>query len=230
MDKRIIRKNMADNNIYGEFKTEIVKPENIEKRSFEIILEELNQMGIKLPEKEDKIIRRCIHTSADFDYAKTLRFSENAVDICKDLIKKGASIITDTNMAKAGINEKRLSNFGGKVYCFMADPAVAAEAKERGVTRATVSMEKASQLPGKKIFASGNAPTALIRLYEMYKEGIFIPDFIIGVPVGFVNVEAAKNIIMTTDIPYIINKGRKGGSNIAAAICNALIYDIPVDN
>ncbi|MBR6217561.1 MAG: precorrin-8X methylmutase [Eubacterium sp.] len=205
---------------------ETVKPEDIEKRSFEIIENELKAEGIILPEKEDLIIRRCIHTSADFDYAKTLRFSEGAVDICKELIRGGADIITDTNMAKTGISEKTLSGFGGVIRCFMADAEVAKEAKERGITRAAVSMEKAAKLPGKKIFAVGNAPTALIRLYEMYKEENFRPDFIIGVPVGFVNVEAAKELIMSTDIPFIINEGRKGGSTIAAAICNALLYQM----
>ena len=209
-----------------ENRIEIVRPEDIEKRSFEIIREELTAMGITLPEEEDKIIRRCIHTSADFDYARTLKFSENAAAICRKLIINGANIITDTNMAKAGINEKKLSAFGGKVYCFMADPDVAREAKERGVTRATVSMERAAKLPGKKIFAVGNAPTALIKLHELISNGSFRPDFIIGVPVGFVNVEAAKELIMRADVPYIVNAGRKGGSNIAAAICNAIIYDI----
>lgn len=210
----------------AENRIEIVKPEDIEKRSFEIIREELTAMGITLPEEEDKIIRRCIHTSADFDYARTLKFSENAAAICRKLIINGANIITDTNMSKAGINEKKLSAFGGKVYCFMADPDVAREAKERGVTRATVSMERAAKLPGRKIFAVGNAPTALIRLHEMIVAGTFRPDFVIGVPVGFVNVEAAKELIMSTDVPYIVNAGRKGGSNIAAAICNALLYDL----
>ena len=209
-----------------ENRIEIVRPEDIEKRSFEIIREELTAMGITLPEEEDKIIRRCIHTSADFDYARTLKFSENAAAICRKLIINGANIITDTNMAKAGINEKKLSAFGGKVYCFMADPDVAREAKERGVTRATVSMERAAKLPGKKIFAVGNAPTALIKLHELITNGSFRPDFIIGVPVGFVNVEAAKELIMRADVPYIVNAGRKGGSNIAAAICNALLYDL----
>ena len=210
----------------AENRIEIVKPEDIEKRSFEIIREELTAMGITLPEEEDKIIRRCIHTSADFDYARTLKFSENAAAICRKLIINGANIITDTNMSKAGINEKKLSAFGGKVYCFMADPDVAREAKERGVTRATVSMERAAKLPGRKIFAVGNAPTALIKLHEMIVAGTFRPDFVIGVPVGFVNVEAAKELIMSTDVPYIVNAGRKGGSNIAAAICNALLYDL----
>ncbi len=203
-----------------------MKPEEIEKRSFEIIEEELTAMGITLPPKEDKIIRRCIHTSADFDYAKNLKFSENAVDIGKQLLKEGATIITDTNMAKSGINSRALEKLGCKVFCFMAEPDVAEEAKTRGITRATVSMERAAKLPGKKIFAVGNAPTALITLYEMHTSGIFTPDFIIGVPVGFVNVESSKEMIMSGSIPYIVAAGRKGGSNIAAAICNALMYEI----
>ena len=205
---------------------ETVLPGEIEKRSFEIIAAELMAKGITLPEKEDRVIRRCIHTSADFDYAETLVFSENAVDIGKALLKEGASIITDTNMAKAGISEKTLSRYGGRVICYMADPDIAEEAGRRGITRAAVSMERAAKLPGKKIFAVGNAPTALIALYEMISEGSFIPDFIIGVPVGFVNVEAAKELIISTDVPHIVNRGRKGGSNIAAAICNALLYQI----
>ena len=205
---------------------ETVLPGEIEKRSFEIIAAELMTKGITLPEKEDRVIRRCIHTSADFDYAETLVFSENAVDIGKALLKEGASIITDTNMAKAGISEKTLSRYGGRVICYMADPDIAEEAGRRGITRAAVSMERAAKLPGKKIFAVGNAPTALIALYEMISEGSFIPDFIIGVPVGFVNVEAAKELIISTDVPHIVNRGRKGGSNIAAAICNALLYQI----
>lgn len=172
---------------------------------------------------------RAIHTSADFDYAATLTFSENAVEIAKSLIKSGADIVTDTNMAKAGISAKTLAKFGGEVHCFMADEDVAQEAKKRQITRAAVSMEKAAKLGknGKKlIFAVGNAPTALVSLYEMMARGEYKPDFVIGVPVGFVNVEAAKELILKTDIPHIVNRGRKGGSNIAAAICNAILYDI----
>ena len=115
---------------------------------------------------------------------------------------------------------------GGEAHCFMADEEVAKIAKERGVTRATVSMEKASQIQKPVIFAIGNAPTALIELYQMIQSGSYRPAFIIGVPVGFVNVEAAKELILKTDIPYIINRGRKGGSNVAAAICNALLYEL----
>lgn len=207
---------------------EHVKPGDIESRSFEIIGEELALMGVQLDPEKDPVIRRAIHTSADFDYAETLKFSPDAVRTARRLIKDGADIVTDTNMALTGINKKRLAVYGGSVHCYMADDEVAAEAKERGVTRATVSMEHAAadiKASGRKtIFAVGNAPTALITLREMYDEGIFTPDFVIGVPVGFVNVVEAKELILETEIPYIVNRGRKGGSNVAAAIVNALMY------
>ena len=205
---------------------EYLLPEEIEKRSFEIISEELVQRGIQIPAEEEVITKRVIHTSADFDYAKTLCFSNGAVTIIKDLIRKGADIVTDTNMALSGINKRALSKFGGMAHCFMADEEVALLAKQRNMTRAAVSMEKASAIEKPVIFAIGNAPTALIKLHELFRETGYKPAFIIGVPVGFVNVEAAKELILETDIPYIINRGRKGGSNIAAAICNAVIYQL----
>ncbi len=223
---------------------EYLPPEEIEKRSFEIITEELIKRGIHIPKEEELITKRVIHTSADFDYAKTLCYSEGAVKILKELIKNGADIVTDTNMALAGINKKALARFGGEAHCFMADEEIALLAKQRNVTRAAVSMEKAAAIEKPVVFAIGNAPTALIKLYEMmetpfgdtlmpnmpygrHKEKMdWKPAFIIGVPVGFVNVEAAKELILKTDIPYIINRGRKGGSNIAAAICNAILYQI----
>ena len=201
-------------------------PEEIEKRSFEIISEELDHMGVILPEEEAMITKRVIHTSADFEYTKTLTFSKDAVAIAKELIVNGADIVTDTNMAFSGINKKALSHFGGEVHCYMADETVAKLAKERGCTRATVSMEMASEIEKPVIFAIGNAPTALIQLYNMMQTKQWKPAFVIGVPVGFVNVEAAKELIMETELPYIVNRGRKGGSNIAAAICNALIYEL----
>jgi precorrin-8X/cobalt-precorrin-8 methylmutase len=207
-------------------KIEHVKPAEIEKRSFEIISEELKERGITLPPDEEMITKRVIHTSADFDYATTMTYSKDAVSIAKNLLLNGADIVTDTNMAFAGINKKALEKLGGNVHCFMADEEVAVTARQRGITRAQVSMEKASNIEKPVIFAIGNAPTALIKLYEMIKEGSFLPAFIIGVPVGFVNVEVAKELIMDTNIPYIVNKGRKGGSNVAAAICNALIYEL----
>ena len=208
-------------------KIEYLLPEEIEKRSFEIITEELINRNISLPKAEELITKRVIHTSADFDYAKTLCYSEGAVEILKELIKSGADIVTDTNMALAGINKKVLTKFGGEAHCFMADEDTRLLAKQRNVTRAIVSMEKAAAIEKPVVFAIGNAPTALIKLYEMAEmrdKKKWRPAFIIGVPVGFVNVEAAKELIMQTDIPYIINRGRKGGSNIAAAICNAALY------
>lgn len=207
---------------------EHVLPGDIEKRSMEIIGEELAARGITLDPEQDPVIRRAIHTSADFDYAETLAFSEDAVRKARELIAAGADIVTDTNMALTGINKKSISAFGGVVRCYMADEDVAREAKERGITRASVSMEHAARdimASGRKtIFAVGNAPTALITLRNMYDEGIFTPDFVIGVPVGFVNVVEAKELILETDIPHIVNRGRKGGSNVAAAIVNALVY------
>ncbi len=205
---------------------EHVLPEDIERRSFEIISEELRNRGITLPKETEMVTKRVIHTSADFEYAQTMTYSPNAVAIAKELIQNGADIVTDTNMALAGINKRTLARHGGEAHCFMADEDVARIAKERKVTRATVSMEKAAGIQKPVIFAVGNAPTALIQLYEMIQRGTFRPAFIIGVPVGFVNVEAAKELILETDIPYIVNRGRKGGSNVAAAICNAILYEL----
>ena len=205
---------------------EYVLPTEIEKRSFEIIGKELQDMGITLDKEQEPITKRVIHTSADFDYANTMRYSESAIEKAKELIRNGAHIVTDTNMALSGINKKRLAEYGGQVHCFMADEDVAKEAKERQVTRATVSMERAASLNVPVIFAIGNAPTALISLYEQMTEGKFTPEFVIGVPVGFVNVVAAKELFLNSDVPYIINEGRKGGSNIAAAIVNAILYNI----
>lgn len=205
---------------------EFIKPKDIETRSFEIIAKELGQRGIELPEDQDMVTRRVIHTSADFDYAETMKYSRDAVRIAKDMLKNGADIVTDTNMALSGINKKTLAQFGGSAHCFMADEDVAKEAVNRGITRAAVSMERAANIKKDVIFAIGNAPTALIRLFEMMEAGIFTPKFIIGVPVGFVNVEASKELFLNSDVPFIINKGRKGGSNVAAAICNALLYEL----
>ena len=205
---------------------EYVRPQDIEKRSFAIISKELEEKGIVLPKEQELVTKRAIHTSADFDYAKTMTYSAHAVGIAKKLIQNGADIVTDTNMALAGVNKKELAKYGGEAHCFMAEEEVAKIAKERGVTRAAVSMEKAAQIEKPVIFAIDNAPTALIELYEMIQSGKYRPAFIIGVPVGFVNVEAAKDLILKTDVPYIINRGRKGGSNIAAAICNALLYEL----
>ena len=206
--------------------TEIEKvlPSEIEKRSFEIITEELGDK--KLVPGTELIVKRCIHTSADFDYAENLVFSEGAVEHAMDAIRRGTPIVTDTQMGKAGINKRKLAEFGSEVYCFMSDEDVAAAAKANGTTRAAASMDKAAALGRDVIFAVGNAPTALVRLYELIEDGKLAPELIIGVPVGFVNVVQSKELIMESGAPYIVARGRKGGSNIAACICNALLYMI----
>ena len=201
-----------------------MKPADIEKRSFAIITEELG--GRTFPEGVAEVVKRVIHTSADFDYADNLCFSPDAVEQAKAALEAGATIVTDTNMALAGISKPTLAQLGGRAVCLMADEAVAREAKERGVTRATVSMEHAAKLDGPLIFAIGNAPTALIRLHELIEEGAVSPALVIGVPVGFVNVVESKELFLGGDTPYIIARGRKGGSNVAAAIVNALLYQI----
>ncbi|MEA4968919.1 MAG: precorrin-8X methylmutase [Candidatus Pelethousia sp.] len=200
---------------------ESVLPQDIERRSFTIIESELAR---PLDSALSPIIKRVIHTTADFDYADSLYFSPNAVPLGLMALEAGVSIVTDTNMAKAGINRQALAKLGGEVRCFMADQDVAAAAQAKGSTRATASMDKAAGLPGPLIFAIGNAPTALVRLYELIREGRITPALIIGVPVGFVNVVQAKELIMQTETPCIIARGRKGGSNVAAAIVNALMY------
>lgn len=203
-------------------KIQIVKPMDIEKRSMEIITSELN--GRTWPEPEFSIVKRCIHTSADFDYADNLCFSENAAMLGVEALRRGAVIVTDTKMAWSGINKTKLAEYGGEAFCFMSDADVAAEAKERECTRAAICMERGAALGKEVIFAVGNAPTALIRLYELIQEGKVKPALIIGAPVGFVNVVEAKELIMTAGVPYIVPRGRKGGSNIAATICNAMLY------
>ena len=203
---------------------EYMKPAEIEKRSFEIITQELGDR--QFPEEIAPVVKRVIHTTADFDYADNLMFSPHAVRQALQAIQDGAHIVTDTNMAKSGINKKILAKFGGEVHCFVAEPDVAAEAKQRGVTRSTVSMERAAKLHVPLIFAIGNAPTALIQLEKMIAAGQLHPELIVGVPVGFVNVVESKERIMQAGVPYIVARGRKGGSNVAASIINALLYQL----
>lgn len=203
---------------------ETVKPADIEKRSFEIITELLGDQV--LDPVQEPVIKRVIHTTADFSYVESLCFSPQAVERGIQALRDGCDIVTDTQMAKAGINKTILGRLGGHVHCFMSDPDVAALAKERGVTRAMVSMERAAQLEKPCIFAIGNAPTALICLHELVQAGAVDPALIIGVPVGFVNVVESKELILDLPVPYIVARGRKGGSNVAAAICNALLYQI----
>ena len=199
-----------------------VAPAQIEARSMEIIRSELKW---PLPPENEAVILRAIHTTADFDYAQNLCFSPDAVQRGVEALLAGADIVTDTTMAMSGINKRVLAKFGGQVYNYIADGDVASEARDRGITRAAVSMERAAAMGKPLVYAIGNAPTALVRLYEMWCDGTLpTPALIVGVPVGFGNVVEAKELTMRMDCPWIVARGRKGGSNLAAAICNALLY------
>ena len=201
-----------------------MKPMEIERRSFEIIAEELGNR--KIDPEYDLLVRRVIHTTADFDYYDNLVFSEHAVEKMKAAIASGCDIVTDTTMAMSGINKRILARFGGQVHCFIGDLDVAAEAKSRGITRSLVSMEKAARLEKPLIFAVGNAPTALFAICELIRTGAVDPKMVIGVPVGFVNVVEAKEELIRTAENYIVARGRKGGSNVAASIVNAVLYQL----
>ncbi|MGM9649405.1 MAG: precorrin-8X methylmutase [Butyricicoccaceae bacterium] len=203
---------------------EIVKPNEIEKKSFEIITSELG--GRTFAPEIEPIVKRVIHTSADFDYADNLVFTDGAVPRALEALKNGAHIVTDTTMAMSGINKRTLAALGGEVHCFIGDEDVAQQAKERGVTRSMVSMEKAAAMEVPLIFAIGNAPTALISLCELMDRGAVSPELVIGVPVGFVNVVESKELVLEHEVPAIVARGRKGGSNVAAAIVNALLYQV----
>lgn len=204
-------------------------PADIEKTSMAIIEKELQEQGIFLPAETAAVVKRVIHTSADFEYVENLYFSQNAVAKGAAALEKGAVIVTDTNMAKAGVSKAALGKLSGKVHCFMADADVAERAKEAGTTRAVASMEKAAEQYPAAIFTVGNAPTALYKLCDLMEQGLR-PSLIIGVPVGFVNVVESKERLIETcekyDVPVIVARGRKGGSTVAAAICNALLYTV----
>ncbi len=201
---------------------EIMKPMDIEAKSFEIIGRELE--GRVFEKQYEPVIKRVIHTTADFEYADNLCFSEDVGNRAITFLKKGVCIVTDTQMAMSGINKAALNRLGCEVRCFMSDEDVAGQAAEEGITRAAVSMRKAALIEKPLIIAVGNAPTALMELDRLIEEGRILPELIIGVPVGFVNVVESKELIMKRDIPFIVARGRKGGSNVAAAIVNALLY------
>ena len=202
---------------------EKVAPMDIERRSFEIITEELpHPIDVSLA----PVIKRVIHTTADFEYADSLCFSPGVLEQALQAIESGATIVTDTTMALSGINKRMLAKHGGRVCCFIADEDVARAAKKNGTTRSAEAMLKATAIEGPVIFAIGNAPTALVQLHDMIVDKKLSPALVIGVPVGFVNVVQAKELIMETEVPYIVARGRKGGSNVAAAICNAMLYQI----
>ena len=205
----------------------IVAPADIEARSMAIIREELRQQGIVLDPVSEPVVVRVIHTSADFDYAKNLVLSDDAVRSGIEALGAGCAIVTDTNMARAGVSVRALEQLGGSCLCYMGDVTVRKVARERGVTRAVVSMERAAVEHPRAVYAIGNAPTALLELCRQIEEGLR-PSLVIGVPVGFVNVveskERAIEVCTAADVPFIVARGRKGGSTIAAAICNALLY------
>ncbi|MBQ3050701.1 MAG: precorrin-8X methylmutase [Clostridia bacterium] len=205
----------------------IIKPSEIERSSMGIIETELQERGITLLPEQEAVVKRVIHTTADFDYADNLTFTAGAVGKGSAALANGACIITDTNMAKAGVSRPALSKLGGEVFCYMADPDVTAAAKEAGTTRAVMAMRHAAELHPDAVYAVGNAPTALLQLSELIR-GSFRPALIIGVPVGFVNVVESKEELLATceefGVPAIVALGRKGGSNVAAAVCNALLY------
>ena len=205
-----------------------VLPADIERTSMAMIREELRQRGIEIPREQDAIVRRVIHTTADFDYAENLRFGEGAVTAALNtLLCGGATIITDTNMALAGISRPAMDKLGAKACCFMAEPAIREAAAEKGCTRAVASVDHGTAMYPHASFVIGNAPTALLRLAECIEEG-YRPFLVVGVPVGFVNVIESKERIFEVcarcGIPAIVAFGRKGGSNVAAAIMNALLY------
>lgn len=202
---------------------ECLKPADIEARSFEIIGQELGPHDFD--HDHELVVKRVIHATADFDFAQTLCFSPHAVERGVAALRGGATVVTDTTMVAAGINKRVLGGFGGEVRCFIADPEVAREARDRGLTRSAVSMEHAARLDGPLVFAIGNAPTALVQLACLLEEqAIQTPQLVIGVPVGFVNVVEAKELIMRAGVEHIVARGRKGGSTVAAAIVNALLY------
>ena len=206
----------------------IVLPGEIEKESMRIIAEELQAMGKEIPADRAAVVKRVIHTTADFEYADNLVFTDGAVALAKEALMAGCTVVTDTNMALAGISKATLARFGGQAVCYMADPEVAEAAKAAGTTRAYAAMGIAADRHQGAIFAVGNAPTALIRLTELISQG-FRPALVIGVPVGFVNVVESKEQLLSAarqaGVPAIVALGRKGGSGVAAAIVNALLYE-----
>lgn len=206
--------------------TDIYRPMEIEAESFRIIEEEIRQMGRQVPEAYACVIRRVIHTTADFSYLDSMYFSPHVMEVAKEALRSGSNVITDTNMAKAGVNKSALKRLGGEVLCYMADEEVAKLARQRQVTRARISMERSALSGEDMIYVIGNAPTALLAIVKLAAEGKIRPRFVIGAPVGFVNVTEAKEQLIASGIPCIVPRGRKGGSNVAAAILNALLYEV----
>lgn len=199
-----------------------MRPEEIERASMEIIAREMGEW--RGAAEELPVVKRVVHATADFDFVRTLAFSQGAVNLGREALRRGASVVTDTAMAAAGVSKPSAARWGVEVVCRMADPEVGEEARRRGVTRAVVCMERAVEATPDAVFAIGNAPTALMRLCELIREGCARPSLVVGVPVGFVNVVESKEVLAAMDVPQIVAMGRKGGSTVAAAILNALFY------
>lgn len=201
---------------------EITAPKEIEQKSFEILSQKLGDK--KFPPLHEPIIKRVIHTTADLEYADLLKIKTGAVESGLQAIKEGSNIVTDTKMVEAGINKKVLLKHGGEVHCFIDEEDVARQALKEGITRAAFNIQKASLDSRNRIFAIGNSPTALIALVELIQQKKVRPALVVGVPVGFVNVVESKKLLQESDVPYILSEGQKGGSNVAAAIINAILY------
>jgi precorrin-8X/cobalt-precorrin-8 methylmutase len=198
-----------------------MKPQDIERLSFQIIDREAGDHGFTADQWE--VVRRVIHTSADFEWQRMIRIHPGAIPAGVGAIRNGCSIVTDTNMARVGIRRRDLDRFGSAVSCYMTDERVAESASRQGITRARAAVDVAAPDIAGGIYVVGNAPTALLRLIELMDRGIAQPALVVGLPVGFVNAAESKVVLLESDIPYITNVGRKGGSNVAAAVVNALI-------
>jgi len=199
-----------------------LNPNEIEAKSFRIITAELGHLS--MPEEMQAILKRVVHTTADFDYARITEIHSDAVRTAKEAIAQSCNIYADTNMILAGVSKPSLKKYGCSIYTYVDHPDVAAQSKELGITRSILGINKAAEDPKTQIYVIGNAPTALVRLYELIRVGRINPALIIGVPVGFVGAAESKDLIKETNVPYIVTNGRKGGSTVAVAILNAILY------
>ncbi|MGF9713525.1 precorrin-8X methylmutase [Paenibacillus naphthalenovorans] len=203
-----------------EFKPLTVQPQEIEEKSFAMITEELGEHSFT--EEQYKVVQRVIHASADFELGRSLVFHPNAIRAGIDAIRSGKPIVADVQMVQVGISKPRIQKYGGDVRVYISDPDVMEEAKRLNTTRAIISIRKAAREADGAIYAIGNAPTALLELIRLVKEGQAKPGLIIGVPVGFVSAAESKEELLKLDVPFVTNIGRKGGSPVAVASVNAL--------
>ncbi len=200
----------------------LTDPKAIEQKSMQIINQELGELSCSEPEK--KVIKRVVHATAEPELAEAVIISQQAVESGLQALQSGANVITDVSMLQAGINDRKVSKLGGEVNCFISNQKIAKEAKEEGITRSMMCMRRAVQNKDNKIFAIGNAPTALFELIRLVRDGKASPKLIVGTPVGFVGAKESKLELEKLDLPYITLRGRKGGSAAAASIVNALLY------